>query len=200
MAAPVEDSQMSVAVKALVERGVREIDARRTLFDIDLDSQPLADQIEWFDDQIRLGSPIKNPPGFLLTCLRENWLVSKNIGIRKAASSWSRTAEMRPSGVPGRADGEKAAEDPELRRRYWDWQHCQIEEEISRRYPGAALRKKLRELTVDLQLKYPNMFEEGSESWLNHAETILRTQLGSAMDLPTFEQFAKTKQPKLFPI
>jgi len=194
----VEDPETSPLVKALTERGMREADARRVLLDIDLKAQPVADQIEWFDDQIRRGVPVKNPPGFLLTCIRENWRIPADFDTSRKKTLRSRLREQAADGLETRKEVDTGLREMEQRQQYWNWQDEQIDQAIAAQFPGPELKKKLNQIAKETRRKNPEMFEESSTSWLAHAKAVLRTQVGSALSLPTFEEFIGTKQPKLF--
>jgi Replication initiator protein A len=194
----IEDPETSSILKALTDRGIREADARRVLFDIDLKAQPVADQIEWFDDQIRRGVPVKNPPGFLVACLRDNWRIPadfetsrKRLLRNRLHESTTDTAEAQER-IPG------SVREMELRQQYWSWQDEQIEQAIATQFPGPEYKKKLNQIAKEVRRKHPDLLEENSTSWMAHVAAILRTQVGCALKLPTFEEFIGAKQPKLF--
>jgi len=196
---PVEDPETSSLVKALTDRGVRETDARRVVFDVDLRAQPVVDQIEWFDDQIRRGIPVKNPPGFLVACIRDNWRVPTEFETSRKRLLMSRyQGQANSDGSEKSEQTSTSLREMELRQQYWNWQDAQIEEAIAAQFPGGEYKKKLNQIAKEVRRKHPDLLEEHSSSWSAHAAAILRTQVGAALKLLTFEEFISAQQPRLF--
>ena len=201
----VSDPEMDKAVKALVERGIREQDARRTLFDIDLDKQHVLDQVEWFDTQLeRMGGGMTNPPGFLLTIIRDNWSVPRNFETARKREIHNKLHRDRDNDSVAVAEAQKQLRRMELEEEYQSWVDAQVEEAICSKYPDAAKQRALKAIRKEILSKHPGMYKNAgsavgqSLALDHHAEHELRVQVRSQLQLPSLEAFARQMQRALF--
>ena len=201
----VADPGMDQALRALLERGVREFDARRALFDIDLERQHVMDQIEWFDDQReRMGSSMTNPAGFLLAAIRDNWPVPANFETtrkRELCLKVQRDRELDPAAL---AEAQRQLRRMECEEEYRAWIDLQIDQAIEQRYPAAARQKALKSIRNDILAKHPDLYGKARErtgycpTLDHHAEREFRCQVQSELTLMPFEDFVRQTQRPLF--
>jgi hypothetical protein len=189
----------------MMDRGVREQDARRTLFDIDLERQHVMDQIEWFDQQVqRAGSDITNPPGFLLAAIRDNWPVPADFETSRKRELCSRLQRERDSDAAALAEAQREFRRMECEEEYRGWIDQQLEIGIRQRYSDAARQKVLRAIRKDILSKYPGLYAKAREgagycpALDHHAEHEFRRQVQAELNLPSFEEFQKQAQRALF--
>lgn len=202
---PVQDPVMEELVKALADRGVREADARRTLFDIDLDRQSVADQIEWFDDQARrMGSAMTNPPGFLLATIRENWPVPPSFETTRKRQLRMRAAKEREQAAAIAAPASQELRRIEIEEQYRLWIEARIDQEITQRFTAVEKTRRLRACRKLILEKYPGVYTKAVEgagtspALEEHAERMLREELKRDLTLPSLEEFIRRPQATLF--
>lgn len=166
-ASVVEDPKMEEAVKALVDRGIRESEARQTLFAVDLDKQDVMGQIAYCDNAIRRNRKgFRNPPGFILSHIKEN-----------------RTSL--PRLLP-----EILSENEELQC-YFTWLYGEADQEIARRYNPSELSKELTRLAKAL---YPGKDNSPSQAdRLAEARDKLRICVAADLGLPSFAEYQDRK-------
>ncbi len=204
---PVMDQAMEELVKALVPRGVREPDARRALFDIDMEKQAVRDQIEWFDQQMRtMGPSMTNPPGFLLATIRENWAVPP--GFETTRKKQLRLRAMRereqPAAVTAGAPAQQELRRIESEEQHRLWVEARVDEAILTRYTVAERARRLRTFRKEILEKYPGVYDKAVEgagtspALEEHALRLLRDELRLDLALPSLEEFTRRPQGSLF--
>jgi hypothetical protein len=199
------DAQFDAMLQALVSRGVREPDARRTLFEIDHERQNLVDQIEWFDEQSRkMGSSMLNPPGFLLTAIRENWPVPPTFESSRKRELRARLQHQRDYMPDEIAEAQKALRRMELEERYRTWIDEQIEVAINRQFSGNQIQVRLTALRKAILSRHPALYSlarNGNQSCPaldDHALRLFRQEVRDGMQLPTLAEYTAKPQEQLF--
>ena len=202
---PVQDPAMEALVRALVSRGVREGDARRTLFDVDLERQPVLDQIEWFDDQARrMGPAMSNPPGFLLATIRENWAVPAGFETSRKKQLRARAAQEREQQSAIAAPAQQELRRIEIEEQYRLWVDARIDEAIAQRFSAAERGRRLRGFRKEIMEKYPGVYDKAVEgagtspALEEHAGRLLREEVILDLALPSLEEFTRHPQGSLF--
>jgi hypothetical protein len=199
------DPQMEALVAALVQRGVREADARRTLFDVDFDRQSVMDQIEWFDEHVRkMGAGVLNPPGFLLTAIRENWPVPAGFESVARRQLQERLQRQRQTDPAAAADAQRALRRMEVEEQYRVWTEEQIHAAIGRKYTREQIKNRVAELKKIVLLKHPGLYAQARNGLTacpaleDHAMRMLREEVRQGLALPSLESFAARPQQPLF--
>lgn len=201
---PVQDPAMESLVQALVERGVRESDARRTLLDVDIERQPVLDQIEWVDEQARrMGASMTNPPGFLLAAVRENWAVPAGFETTRKRQLRARAVQEReqPSFA---APAQQELRRLELEEQYRLWIETRVDEAMITRFTAAERTRRMRALRREIVEKYPGVYDKAvagagtSPALEEHAERLLREEVKRDLALPAFDEFMRKPQGTLF--
>jgi hypothetical protein len=201
----VSDPEMDEALRALVDRGIREQDARRALFDIDLDRQHVLDQVEWFDAQVqRMGFSMTNPPGFLLTIIRDNWPIPRSFETTRKRTLQSKLHNNKDEDAAAMADALKQLRRLELEEEYRTWVDGKIEEAIRLKFTEPARQKALKTIRKEILSKHPGLYsgqrhDLGQSPALDHhAEHELRAQICSELQLPSIEAFGSQAQRAMF--
>lgn len=201
---PVEDPEMQKIIEALVVRGVRESDARRVLLDIDTETQYIPDQIEWFDCQMqRMGSSIRNPPGFLITSIRQNWPVPADFETSRKQQLQRDIHNTREADPQQFADAQRKLRQLQLEEEYRVWVDKQVDESLLS-YPETRVRKRLKTLRTEILARYPHVYSQGRTASddcpaLNHHALLeFRREIATQLNVLPFEQFRKEQQPALF--
>jgi hypothetical protein len=202
---PVQDPAMEEVVRALVERGVRESDARRALFDIDLERQQVRDQIECFDDQARrMGSSMTNPPGFLLAMIRENWPVPPGFETTRKKQLRVRAMQEREQSAALAAPAQQELRRIEIEEQYRLWVDARVDQAIAGRFTAAERARRLRACRKEILEKYPGVYTKAVEgagtspALEEHAERLLREEVKLDLSLPSLEEFTRRPQGNLF--
>jgi hypothetical protein len=197
--------QMETIVQAMVQRGVREADARRTLFDVDVEHQNVMDQIEWFDDHFRkMGSGMLNPPGFLLTAIRENWPLPPGFESSLKRQLQARLQRDRQSDPTSVAEAQRALRRMEIEEQYRVWSEEQIDSAISRKYTRAQINGRLAEFKNSILTKHPGLYVQARSGLTpcpaldDHARRLFREDVRQTLALQSFESFAARAQQSLF--
>ena len=191
------DNRQNEILQALVERGVREDSARQLLLDLP-DDQSVMDQIEWADAEIgrkeRSREPIANPPGFYIYLLRSNYPVPANFETshkkRLREVACQRDLESRAQ----RAEAEIEAY--EQRERYDAFLAEEADSHI-KTMPPAALDRRLREHMKNIQRDIPQ-YRWPEVALREFAWRKLREEVAVELELPTFEEFLRTRDRRLF--
>jgi len=202
---PPLDPQFEALVQALTLRGVRESDARRTLFEIDHERQNLMDQIEWFDDQSRkMGAGMLNPPGFLLTAIRENWPVPPGFESSRKRELRGRLQQQRGQTAEGVAEAQRALNRMEIEERYRSWIDDQVDRVIERQFSAAQVQTRLAALKRTILNRHPGLYSLARQAnqpcpaLEEHALRLLRQEVRDALQLPGLEEFSAKPQDALF--
>ena len=202
---PVVDPAMEELVQLLAARGVRETDARRALLDVDLDRQPVADQIEWFDDQARrMGAAMTNPPGFLLATIRENWAVPANFETTRKRELRARAAGEREQMASPSLSAQQELRRIEAEEQYRRWVDARVDEAIQQRLSAAERTRRLKAFKREILDKYPGVYTRAlagagtSPALDEHAERMLREEVKLDLGLPSMEEFTRRPQGNLF--
>lgn len=199
----VTDVEMDKVIEALTKRGVREADARRLLLDVDLETQPVMDQIEWFDLQLsEMGRSMTSPSGFLVATIRDNWPVPANF-----ESSRKRQIREDARNAPDQETLAKAQ--LELRKldlatEYDSWVENQVNAAIQK-LSTEQQRKKLKAIKKQVLTKNPALYPRARDGQLDncpslaaHANALLRKEVRASLNLPSMEAFAGERQKSLF--
>lgn len=198
------DPHFDALVQALTARGVREGDARRTLFEIDHEKQNVADQIEWFDDQYkRMGSSMLNPPGFLVAAIRENWPVPPGFETARKRELQARVRQRdhRPEAV---AEAQRALKQLEIEEQYRVWTEDQITEAISRRFTKEQVAARLAMLKRTILAKHPGLYSQARHNGQpcpaldQHALRLFREEVQASLNLMTLAEFSGKPQGSFF--
>jgi len=199
------DRQFDVIVRALVARGVHEGEARRVLFDVDMERQDVMDQIEWFDEHARkMGSSMINPPGFLLTAIREGWQVPA--GFESSRKRRLRTeAEQEQSTDPAAvAEAARELKRMELEEQYRVWVEQQVNEAIASNYTAQQVEKRTAQLKKEILTRHPGLYAVARQGLQDcpaleeHAQRLFRQEVQRGMKLMSFASFAESAQASLF--
>ena len=201
----VSDPAMEALLRALMDRGVREQDARRALFDVDFERQPVMDQIEWFDSELqRMRSSMINPPGFLLTAIRENWPVPPDFETSRKRDLRRRLQEERESDPAALAEAQRQLKQMELEEEYRISVEQQIDTAIRESYSEGERQKLLKTIYKNVFAKHPGLYANTREGFGkcpaldHHAQQELRNQVRSTLAVPSFEEFTRRSQRALF--
>ena len=192
-------------VQALMSRGVRESDARRILLDVDLDSQSVMDQVEWFDEQQqRMGSSMLNPPGFLLTAIREKWPVPSNFDTTRKRELRLRVQQDRAKDPGAIADAQRELRRMELEEQYRVWSEEQIDRAISTQCTREYIQSRLAGLKKLILVKHPGLYSlarqglQNSPALEQHALRLFREEIRASLNLMSLTEFAARPQQNLF--
>ncbi len=200
------DPALEATVKALVVRGVREEMARRLLLDTPAE-QCVMDQIEYFDDQLRRLRPaLLNPPGFLVTMIRENWPVPADFPTTRKTELRRRAQEAARNDPRARAETERELRRLELAEKYQAWVEQRSNAAVQARYPGAALEERLRKVKKEILARYPELYAKVRNGGAHnayppleyHARRELAREVAETLGLPSFEEYCENLQPNLF--
>jgi hypothetical protein len=189
----------------MVARGIHESEARRTLFDVDLEQQNVMDQIEWFDQQARkMGSGMVNPPGFLLMAIREGWEVPPGFeGSRKRRLRMELERE-RNNGPNAVAEACRELKRMELEEQYQVWIRGQVDEAIASGYTQPQIDKRIGQLKKEILARHPGLYNsvrqglQDCPALAEHAQRLFRHEVQSGMDLMSFAVFVENAQASLF--
>lgn len=199
------DAVRDSTVAGLVQRGIREADAKRLLLEVPGEQQ-VCDQIEWFDELTqRMRSSMQNPPGFLFTMIRDGWPVPSDFSTSRKRAVQRLAHERSTSDSVAVAEANRA-----LRKLQMEEQHRRYcEEEITRcveeRYPPEQLKRKLNSLKKQIVASNPGLYPSMIDGWGrcpaldHHAMQTLRDEIQSTLGLLTLEEFSLTNhQQPLF--
>ena len=176
----------------MVERGVREKIARQLLLDVPGD-QAVMDQIEYFDHiHSQNIARLRNPPGLLLSMIRNNDPVPEDfLTTRKADIARRRQA-------PNRAEREQAEREfleLQVKSEYNDYcDRLSNEFKQTREPETVALRNKImRQLRKD-----PEILAQGEWAFQRAIDTALGNEVLKLVAAQSFEEFKSQKQRSLF--
>jgi hypothetical protein len=197
------DVEFEKTVRALVERGVREDTARRLLLDVP-EEQQVGDQLEYFDDLLRKsGRTILNPPGFLVTMVRENWTVPVDL-VRTRRLGLQQRAEQNKGNPSAVIEAKLELRRLELQEKYQTYLEESIERGIRAAYVGDSLQKKLKALKKQVVAKHPELYPKNLDGWVlcpaleQHARRALSDEIQSTLTLMSLEEFSQQSQSSLF--
>jgi hypothetical protein len=199
------DPQFEALLQALTARGVREADARRTLFEIDHERQNVTDQIEWFDEQYkRMGNSMVNPPGFLVTTIRENWPVPPGFETSRKRELQARARQHRTNSPEAAAEAQRALKQMEIEEQYRVWTEEQIDKAVSARYTREQAAARIAALKKSILMKHPGLYSQARQGGQHcpaldhHADRLFRQEVRESLQLMTLAEFSGTPQPSLF--
>lgn len=199
------DPEFEALVQTLTERGIRESEARRVLFQIDPERQNVRDQVEWFDDAARkMGASLLNPAGFLLTAIRENWPVPPNFESSRKRELRARIAQQQRQNPEAAAEAQKALRQMQLEERYRAWVDEELDREIGRRYTREQMQSHLASLKKTILARHPGLYSQARQGMQacpaldDHALRLFREEMRETAMLPTLEDFAARPQERLF--
>lgn len=199
------DSQFDQAVQALVTRGVREGEARRALFDVNFERQNVIDQIEWFDEQLRkMGSAMVNPPGFLLTAIRENWQPPPGFEGPRKRQLRAQLERQRAADPRAVAEAQRELKRMELEEQYQAWIDDQVDRAIARSFTSEQVQGRLLQLKKDILVRHPGLYSFARERQQEcpaldqHAQRLFRQEVLGGLSLMSFTEFTQNTQSCLF--
>jgi hypothetical protein len=179
-------------VKMMVDRGVREKAVRQLLLDVPTD-QPVMDQIEYFDHvRMQMAAKLRNPPGLLLSMIRNNDPVPADfLTTTKAEIARRRQAPSRAE----REQAEREFQELQLKVEYSDY--C---EELEREFKETNLSETelLRNQIVKQLRKNRDILSQGEWALHRAIESALRKEILTIVRAPSFEEFKGQKQRSLF--
>ena len=201
----VSDPNFETVLQALSARGVRESDARRVLLDVDLDTQNVMDQVEWFDDQQRrMGSSMLNPPGFLITAIRENWPVPADFDTTRKRQLRLRVQQDRNNDPAAVANAQRELRRMELEEQYRIWSEEQTDRAIAAQYTREAVQTRLANLKKIVLTKHPGLYSQARQGVQNcpaleqHAYRLFREEVRAGLNLMSLAEFSARPQQNLF--
>jgi hypothetical protein len=173
------------AVQALSERGVSAAKAGALIQEHD--PELIVDQIEYAEHLILSGKKrkIENPAGFII------YAIENSLSVPTGFVTTRRRLEKEQR---ARTQMEQEARLAEQREEYESWRDAQVEQELGRRYPGAELKKKIKEI-VKLRVRMDDSFRRMLPP---HQEALagqfLRQETREGLEAPTFEQWSEQRR------
>lgn len=186
------DCRHEQLVKLMLEYGVREKTARQVLLDTPVD-QPIFDQIEYFQHLLTMNaSRIKNPPGLLLSMIRNNDPVPADFATtRKTELAKLRNAPSRSE----RQEAERELLELQLKSEYNDY--CSgLVQRFKDSKPGEAdaMRNQImRQLRTSTAL-----LSQGEWVFQRAVDRELYSEILKHAGPVSFEEYRSQKQPSLF--
>ena len=185
-------------LSALIQRGVREDRGRQLLLDLP-DDQPVMDQIEWGDSEIRRkarsNDPIANPPGFYVYLLRENYPVPATFEttrkLRLRQESKQKELESRAR------EAQSELERYELKDQYETFLAETTGEHIQNKIPAEAVDRRIRSYMKKIREDSPQ-YRWPETVLRDFAWRKLREEIAVELSLPTFEEYAEQRSGLLF--
>jgi hypothetical protein len=192
------DGRQNGILSALTERGIREDRARQLLLNVP-DDQPVLDQLEWGDAEIRRKAgtrePISNPPGFYIYLIRTNYPVP-------AEFETSRKRQLREEAQQRELEARREAARQELevyerRQRYEAFLVEETDSHVAAKMQPNTVERRLRDHMRRIQHEAPQ-FRWPEQTLREFAWRRLREEIATELELPTFEQFAQREAGNLF--
>jgi hypothetical protein len=188
----VVDSRHDRIVKMLVDRGIREKTVRQLLLDVPTD-QPVVDQIEYFDHvRSQMAEKLRNPPGLLLSMIRNNDPVPVDfLTTTKADIARRRQA-------PSRAEREQA--DREFKELQLKAEYSDYCDELVRSFKESnqSETEALRAQILQQLRKCRDIKTQGEWALHRAVESALQREILKTLDAVSLDQFKATQQRPLF--
>jgi hypothetical protein len=179
-------------VKMMIDRGVREKMARQLLLDVPGD-QVVMDQVEYFDHvRAQNVAKLRNPPGLLLSMIRNNDPVPGDfLTTRKADIARRRQAPSRTE----REQADREFQELQLKAEYNDYcDRLSAEFKQSKAPEAAALRDKI---TRQLR-KNSEIVSQGEWAFQRAIDNAVRNEILNLIAAQSYEEFKTQKQRSLF--
>jgi hypothetical protein len=186
------DPRHEQLVKMMMERGIRETNARQVLLDVPSD-QPVMDQIEYFDHvRSQNGAKLRNPPGLLLTMIRNNDPVPVDfLTTRKAEITRRRQAPDRTE----REQAEREFQELQLKAEYNEYCN-QLVQTFKENQPSEA--DTVRNQIMRRLRKSTDLLSQGEWVFQRAVESAVRIEILKNLKATSFEEFNAQKQRSLF--
>jgi hypothetical protein len=194
---PMANPRLEGFFKALVERGIRDDRARRTLLDVP-DDQEVLDQLEYGDAEIgrrqNTRDPILNPPGFYI------YLVETNFPV-PAGFDTTRKRELRRMALDREQmqraqEAERQLRLAELREEYNNYSNAEIDRYIAARLTGEEVQARVRAAKAAIARERPDL-RLPEPAATEFAARRMRDAIATQLPLATFDEFCREKQIRL---
>lgn len=191
-------SRQGEVLRALVERGVREDRARQLLIDLP-EEQPVLDQIEWGDMEVkrkeRTREPIQNPPGFYVYLLTCNYPVPASFETthKRMLREQSQQRDMESRA----REAQRELDTYEQRERYEVFLVTETDAHMKNKMAQHAIDQRVRDHMTRIQEGAPQ-YRWPEPTLRGFALRKLREEVAAELDLPSFEEFTQRKADTLF--
>jgi hypothetical protein len=180
-------------VGELVSRGVTDRKARQLALDV-TETQAVSDQVEYVDyliAQDRRGKgKISNPAGLYI------WAIEQNLSVPEAFDTSNR---RRQRDLQQRKHQEEQARLAGREIEYDEFCREQVKRQMEREFIGERLQLAIRDQLRTLKREQAEWFERVPQATKNEvALSRLHTQVRNSLNLPTFSEWQKQRDTRLF--